>query len=210
MEDIKMRIRFSKGGPLCFIGHLDFLRVFQQMIRRSGVPIAYSQGFNPHQILSFALPLPLGMASGNDYADIALTAPCEDIVARLNAVAPTGLVVHAAYLPEGKPAAAAAAIADYTLTASITPEQISAVLNAKEIVIPKKTKSGVKDTDIRPDIINITPTEAGAILKLSAGSARFLNPLLAAEVLLGEKPCPSQFVRQELYRQGDSGEFVPL
>jgi len=55
----KIRLRFSKTGTLCYLGHLDFLKVFTQAIRRSGLPIAYSQGFNPHQIISFALPLPL-------------------------------------------------------------------------------------------------------------------------------------------------------
>ncbi|MCL2456261.1 MAG: TIGR03936 family radical SAM-associated protein, partial [Defluviitaleaceae bacterium] len=82
----KIRLKFSKTKTLRFIGHLDFLRVFQQTIRRAGLPAAFSQGFNPHLMISFALPLPLGMESLNDYADITLEseASFDDIVKKIN------------------------------------------------------------------------------------------------------------------------------
>lgn len=210
----KVRIKFSKKDTLCFIGHLDFLRVFQQTIRRSGLPIAYSQGFNPHQILSFALPLPLGMTSINDYADITLTEPIDndEIILRLNANAPQGLVFHAVYKPYGKPAAAATVVADYTVNTVISKEienAIESLMACKTFIIPKKTKSGIKDTDIRPDIFNIEIVENGIKLVLSAGSGRFLNPLLVAEQILTIPPCNSMMSRTELY-QDINGELLPL
>jgi len=213
--DTKIRLRFSKTGTLCFIGHLDFLRVFQQTIRRSGLPIAYSQGFNPHQILSFALPLPLGMESINDYADITLTTemPENEIVTKLNAVAPQGLAFHAAYAPVGKPAAAATGVADYMLKMDVSPEITAAVeklLKTETLVIPKKTKSGIKDTDIRQDIFAVEVEEPGLKLRLSAGSGRFLNPLLVAEQILPVPPCNSMLQRLELYQQGENGKIMPL
>jgi len=205
--DNKIRLRFSKTDTLRFIGHLDFLKVFTQTIRRSGLPIAYSQGFNPHQIISFALPLPLGMESVNDYADISLTTdvPHDEIIEKLNSAAPQGLRVLAAYKPTGATAAAATAVADYALTADISEEAIQKILTAENIVIPKKTKSGVKNTDIRPDILDITKTDSGAILRLSAGSAKFLNPLLVVAQLIDSTPCNSQLSRLELYRNGEEG-----
>jgi len=213
--ETKLRLRFSKTGTLCFIGHLDFLRVFQQTIRRSNLPIAYSQGFNPHQILSFALPLPLGMESINDYADITLITevPESKIVESLNAAAPQGLVFSAAYKPSGKPAAAATTVADYMLATDISSEITAAVeklLAAETLIIPKKTKSGIKNTDIRPDVFAIETTANGLKLRLSAGSGRFLNPLLVAEQILPTLPCNSMLQRLELYRENANGELIPL
>ena len=70
---MKVRIKFSKNGPLKFIGHLDVMRYFQKAIRRSSIPIAYSEGFNPHQIMSFASPLSVGHTSQGEYMDIEVT-----------------------------------------------------------------------------------------------------------------------------------------
>jgi len=214
--ETKIRIRFSKTDTLRFIGHLDFLRVFQQTIRRSGLPIAYSQGFNPHQIISFALPLPLGMESVNDYADITLTAqvPHPEIVDKINAVAPQGLRVSAAYQQQGATAAAATIVADCMLAMEMSDKSISEsikrILNAETLVIPKKTKSGIKNTDIRPDIFEINKDGNRVLLRLSAGSGRFLNPLLVAEQLVLEKPSTSNLSRLELYQANGKGGIIPL
>ena len=214
--DIKIRLRFAKTDTLRFIGHLDFLNVFQQTIRRSGLPIAYSQGFNPHQILSFALPLPLGMESIHDYADITLTTelPYDEIVQSLNACVPQGLSVLAAYPVTGQAAAAATTAADYNIATSmaqeILMENAKKILESETLVIPKKTKSGIKPTDIRPDIFDIRVDEGGLFLRLSAGSARFLNPLLVAEQMMGEPPCTSDISRLELYQSDGEDGFAPL
>jgi len=213
----KLRLRFTKTGTLRFIGHLDFLRVFMQTIRRSGLPIAYSQGFNPHQIISFALPLPLGMASVHDYVDITLTQEMlfEEICVAVNAVAPEGLQILQAYKAVGKPAAAATMVADYFVGAVGDCEslqmKVNEILSAETLVIPKKTKSGVKNTDIRQDIIDIRLEDGGLFLRLSAGSSRFLNPTLVTNLLFeGEKPCVSDMTRLELYGQDNDGKLVAL
>ena len=90
---INKRICFSKTGILKFIGHLDLLRTFQRAFRRAEVPLAYSQGFNPHPLLSFANPLALGMTSEDEYADITLEQEMDnaEIIQRLNAALPPGL-----------------------------------------------------------------------------------------------------------------------
>ena len=69
---MKVRIKFSKNGPVKFIGHLDVMRYFQKAIRRAEVDIAYSKGFSPHQIMSFAAPLGVGQTSESEYFDIEL------------------------------------------------------------------------------------------------------------------------------------------
>ena len=70
---MKVRLRFTKTGALVYIGHLDVMRYFQKLFRRSRIPVAYTEGFSPHQILSFSHPLPLGMESTGEYADVLLT-----------------------------------------------------------------------------------------------------------------------------------------
>ncbi|MCL1846077.1 MAG: TIGR03936 family radical SAM-associated protein [Defluviitaleaceae bacterium] len=204
----KIRLRFSKRGTLAFIGHLDFLRVFQQTIRRAALPAAFSQGFNPHLLISFALPLPLGMESARDYVDLTLAedVPCAEIVGRINAAAPKGLEVRDAYVAENK-AASVVSAADYIVRgADFCAVSGKTILQSKEIIVAKKTKKGIKDTDIRADILGLEMRDDGVFMRLSAGSARFLNPLIVAELLLGEKPCTSAITRLELYREGESGE----
>ena len=60
---MKIRIKFSKQGAMKFIGHLDTMRYFQKAMRRADVDIRYSEGFSPHQIMSFAAPLGVGLES---------------------------------------------------------------------------------------------------------------------------------------------------
>ena len=67
---MKIRIKFSKQGPVRFIGHLDVMRYFQKAVRRAGIDIRYSEGFSPHQIMSFAAPLSVGLVSNGEYMDI--------------------------------------------------------------------------------------------------------------------------------------------
>jgi len=204
---MKVCIKFSKGGALRFIGHLDFLRVVGQALRRTGLPLAYSQGFNPHILLGFALPLPLGMASLHDYADVvfAEVVALGDAAARLQACAPQGLKILEMFEYEGKNPAAVTAAADYTLRGEV----VTNLLVAHEWIIPKKTKSGVKDTDIRPDVFDIS-ADAGVItMRLAAGSGRFLHPLTAASIITGREVTTGEITRAELYRRVNAG-FVPL
>ena len=69
---MKVRVKFSKYGPVKFIGHLDVMRYFQKAIRRAGIDVAYSEGFSPHQKLSFASPLSVGHTSSGEYFDMEL------------------------------------------------------------------------------------------------------------------------------------------
>ena len=210
---IKLRLCFTKTGPLRYIGHLDFLKVFQQTIRRAGLPVAYSQGFNPHIQLSFALPLPLGMTSANDYADLTLKHEMQEakLLSNFNANAPDGLVLSSAKPFSGAGAAALATAADYFLFTDIDASKaIDCILSKESIVIPKKTKSGVKDTDIRPDIFHISKEDNHILMRLAAGSGRFLNPLVVAKLLINEDASPSSIIRNELYSQDNDKGLVPL
>lgn len=77
----RFRIRYGKGPELRQISHLDLMRLWQRAIRRAGLPVAYSQGFTPHQKVSFGPPLPLGMTSRGEYLDIQMEKPYSGDVA---------------------------------------------------------------------------------------------------------------------------------
>ncbi len=197
-----------------YIGHLDLLRVFQQTVRRSRLPAAYSQGFNPHQLISFALPLPLGMCAANDYAEIYFTEEISEneIIEGLNLHSPVGLEFTLAEpYPVGPGVAACAYAADYIWRAEINGDAVKELLSRETVVIPKKTKSGIKDTDIRGDIYSVAYTPGEVTMRLSAGSSRFLNPVAVAGLLSGGTPQDinaGQFTRYELYKLNQSGGLI--
>ena len=97
-----IRIKFAKYDTMKFISHLEVMRYFQKAVRRSGLDVAYTEGFNPHQIMSFAAPLGVGQTSESEYFDIELhTAPSmEELKERLNAVMTDGMrILSAEVLP---------------------------------------------------------------------------------------------------------------
>ena len=85
-----VRVFFAKEGRLKYISHLDVTRCLARVFKRSGLPIWYTQGFNPHAYLTFALPLPLGVESRCESFDFRLTEEVsyEEVKDRLNAVLP--------------------------------------------------------------------------------------------------------------------------
>nr|MCR4763293.1 TIGR03936 family radical SAM-associated protein [Lachnospiraceae bacterium] len=114
------RLKFSKNGPIRFVGHLDVMRYMQKANRRAKLPMRYSEGFSPHQIMSFALPLSVGATSDGEYLDMSLTRelPPEEIVEELNKVMHEGIEAKACeLLPEhASKAMTVIAAAKYRLT----------------------------------------------------------------------------------------------
>lgn len=139
----KYRLKFSKNGKMIYIGHLDLLKFFIRLIKRTQLPIAYSNGFNPHQQLTFAIPLSLGMSSYGEYLDIQLTEPvaCEEIKDRCNQALPSGIeILKVRELKEGeKNCASAIVAADYKVCLDQKIENlkdiIDEILSEKNIVL---------------------------------------------------------------------------
>ena len=102
---MKVRIKFTKEGPMKFVGHLDTMRYFQKAIRRAELPIAFSGGYSPHMIMSFAAPLGVGVTSTGEYFDMELTStiPTDEICQRLNSQMANGIrVLSARQVEDGK------------------------------------------------------------------------------------------------------------
>lgn len=91
----KLRLAFKKGEQLRFLSHLDYAQAVERTIRRAGIAMAYSEGFNPHMKISFSSALALGITATCEYADLDISEdiPVDAVIARLNRVAPPGLEV---------------------------------------------------------------------------------------------------------------------
>ena len=110
---MKLRIKFRKYGPIRFIGHLDVMRFFQKANRRAELDVAYTGGFSPHQIMSFAAPLGVGLTSNGEYMDLevhSLTS-CEDVKQRLNAASVPGIEITSVKILPDKAGNAMASVA---------------------------------------------------------------------------------------------------
>lgn len=164
---MKVRIRFSKSDSLRYVGHLDLLRFFQKAMRRAQIPMRFSEGFHPHQIMSFASPLGVGVTSQGEYLDIEITEEidAEDAMRRLNEQMVEGVsILSFTYMPDNtKNSMASLAASDYLvyfkrgLDQSIDyAKAVSDFYGTKEpIVVVKKTKKSEKEMDIRPLILDM-------------------------------------------------------
>ena len=191
-----------------FIGHLDMVRYFQKVMRRANVDICYSEGFSPHQKMSFAAPLSVGVISKGEYFDIEVNSSLssKEMIKNINAQNVEGVkVVSYKELPEGaKNAMSVVAGADYFVyTDLFTEEQVNDFYAQDEINILKKTKKSEKIVDIKSMIHKMKFNEDGIFMKVSQGSAANLKPDLvmsALEQFTGAKlPEFVQYERLDMY-----------
>jgi radical SAM-linked protein len=171
---MKARIKFQKYGAMKFIGHLDVMRYFQKAFRRANFDNEYSKGFSPHQIMSFAAPLGVGLTSDAEYLDVSLLSSDEPdtMIERLNAVLTEGFrvvefhpLLDAEFNTRVVTAMSLVASADYLVSLKDgyqlkdnlrTQEEFKIAfqkfIDKQEIVIGKKTKKSEKEVDIKPMI----------------------------------------------------------
>ena len=140
----EVRLWLSKTGRLKYVSHLDMFRTMQRAVRRAGIPLWYTEGFNPHPYISFLLALSLGVEGEKEPVDLRITddTPPEEIMARLNAVFPEGLRCVSAAPPVHKPAEIARA-EYYTVLdkAEIGEDELLKALSCGELFTEKSGKS---------------------------------------------------------------------
>lgn len=178
-----VRVKFEKRGSLKFISHLDIQRTFKTALRRAKIPVWYSQGFNPHPKMTFALPLSIGTESLCEYLDIRLTREMERgaLIASLDSALSPEMNILDAYVPQSK--LSDIAWAEYELA---SPQLLSAdteKLAQESIPILKNTKNGEREVDIAPMIRSFHADGDKLRVTLSADSAHYLNPEYIASVL---------------------------
>lgn len=179
---------YKKEGIARYISHLDFLRAINRTFRRAGIRVTHSQGFNPHPLLSFALPLALGITSECeafeailDETDLSET----EIMDRLNYALPDGIVIISVKKTETKNNFADICKAEYIVTPENMPssKQIELFLSQAEIIMDKKTKKGIKEIDIKQDIYSILIKDNCLHIILSAGNERNIKPMLVLDAM---------------------------
>lgn len=223
---MKVRIKFSKEGSVRFIGHLDIMRYFQKAIRRAGIDIAYSTGFSPHQIMSFASPLSVGHESCGEYFDVELNSitDTEDIKMRLNRTMAEGIqILQVAVLDETEGnAMASVAAADYLISFrdSVSlpddwKEKLTAFYKKDKIPVIKKTKKGEREIDLKETIYQLEIREDQVYMLLDAGSGSNMKPGFVLETFctaenISLPEYPFRVRRLETYKRTGEGKLVPL
>lgn len=227
---MKIRIKFSKTGTMKFIGHLDIMRYFQKVMRRSEVNIAYSEGFSPHQKMSFAAPLGVGLTSVGEYFDIEVhsTDSSSEMLRRMNETMANGMeVLSYVRLPDdSKNAMSLVAAADYEVTFRNDRQPVPDIygrffefIRQPVIKILKKTKKSEQFVDIKPLILESGVPDRSAespviFLKLSAGSVNNLKPELVMQAFyefmgLEYEPFAIEVKRMEIFGE-ENGQLIPL
>ena len=194
----KLRLRFEKTGRAVYISHLDLMHTMQRAFSRAGYELKYSEGFNPHPQISIALPLSVGVSSRCELMDFKLRAECDpdELPRRLSAVMPEGIRVTECYVPERKFAALKylqiEGLFEYDARdPRIMAETLNGFYAAESIVITRKTKRGMGESDIRPAIRSICfdPVEEGVRLEaVISAQEPTLNPALLADALRQLRP----------------------
>lgn len=224
---MRMMVVFEKGAALRYIGHLDLMRTVQRALRRSNLPVKYSNGFNPHIRLSFAAPLSVGVIGLRELMEV----PVEDglteeaFVSRMNAALPACLqICFCRSVPDDFPALMSlVAGADYRITFAKTDEGQKAAqrfadfMALNSYIANRRTKSGENPCDIRPFVIDgacsENETEYVIELRTIATSAGMLKPSLWFDSLREFAGCgeiPHLIYRKNILAKAKDGSLVPM
>ena len=219
---MRMLVRFGKNARLRFISHLDLQRFLHMALNRTGLPIQYSQGFNPHPVMAFGSALALGWTSEYEILDVKLSAPmgrrrCEEA---MRFALPEDLpVLEVRLVDDRRPSIMSQVYAsDYVV--QLNGENVDAVLAAidgflaeEHVTAMKKSKSGEKEIDIRPLVLSLTPCEGGFNARLMLTEKDALKPDLLVRTLAqraGVEAPEMRIHRVNLLGKNDAGELVPL
>ncbi|MFI3238642.1 MAG: TIGR03936 family radical SAM-associated protein [Lachnospiraceae bacterium] len=226
---MKLRIKFRKFGPVKFIGHLDIMRFFQKAMRRADIDIAYSAGFSPHQIMSFAAPLGVGLESNGEYLDIEMNSAITtvDFIKQFNAVTALGIeLLDVRLLPaDVGNAMASVAAALYTVTfrrgrapACHWQASFEDFMKLETIVVTKQTKKSTMELDLKPFIYSYKIEGDSLQLLVDASSSGNIKPGMVVEAFMtysGEVLQENALciIREETYGKRTVDEetsFIPL
>ena len=219
---IKIRIKFRKYGVMRFIGHLDIMRYFQKAMRRAEIDICYSEGFSPHQIMSFAAPLGVGITSDGEYLDIEVnsTRSSEASIKALNDTMVEGVeVTEYVKLPDNaKTAMSMVAAADYDLYFKEGYEPAADVRTFADGIRQYFTEEKVMDLKQLVYAFDVSERDGRPVfyLKVSTGSTDNLKPELVLEAMFQAMGYTYdqnaiQIHRRDVYAMNPAGDgFISL
>lgn len=211
-----VRICFSRAGAPIWLAHLDMMRTLERSLLRAGLPIAYSQGFNPRPELVFALPAGVGIETVNDYADVFLTdpVPAETVQTALSGTLPPGIRIHSAWeLPGGQRSIMGQVReAAYRVCFSGADTFAPRLMAADQLPVEKWSKGRRRPVDIRPLLLSADGSVPDVLaVRVRAGSAENLRMDSLCAVLMEQFGAPAadvngcRLIRDELFLAAANG-----
>ncbi len=210
-----VRICWGRSNDYKYMSHLDNLRAIERAIRRSEIPVAYSQGFNPSMKLSFGPPLSLGFTSQGELVEITFDTSCMSyMIENLARVFPAGMniVDSRIIVPRKKSLSAMLNRVRYSIPMSALNEleeidqKINDLLSSSELLVQRKGKKGVTTVDIRKGIYSIEIVVDKLVMTLGLGEGRYVRPPEVLDLLgVGDRLPALSFMihREELFRIED-------
>ena len=202
-----VRLFYKKLGNMKFVSHLDMNRFIIKVIRMSKIPVWYSEGFNPHPYITFALPLSLGFESDYDIIDFRLKDDDyknEEVIKSLSPLLPEGIELLDCLDPLMKTSEISFAdfLIDFGCDISGLKSSFEAFLSADAIMAEKKSKKGIKTVNLKEFLKGYEIGDTAITLTLAAGGSNNLNPKLLLdtfEIETSQKLPAYSVMRQKLY-----------
>lgn len=219
---MRMLFEFGKGGRLRYISHLDLQRFMQRALRRTDLPVSYSQGFSPHPQMAFASALAMGWSSDVEILDVKLTEPVDEEHAReqLDRALPPEMPVYRARIVDDRfPAMMARLVwADYRIelsgaNADAIIGEIDRYMQEESVIAMRKTKSGEKPADIRKMTAELRAEGQVVYARLMLTEQATVKPDLLIKTLAeraGVEAAEARIHRTALLAVEPSGDVVPL
>ena len=223
---MRMLAVFEKSERIRHIGHLDIQRSVQRGLRRSNLPVAYSNGFNPHILITFASALSTGACGLREIMDVTMAENVaeEEFLIRMNRAMPPELKLLEARAVDDKHPALMGTLraARYDLTirdagqAEMIIGAIPALLGRDVIPAMRKTKTALKETDIKPLIYALRGENGHLFATLALTEREACKPGMLMEALKREEGIPEEeevrilITRTALLGENNEGTLVPL
>jgi radical SAM-linked protein len=210
-----VRVLFEKKDRMKFVSHLDMNRFMNRMVRISGIPVWYSEGFNPHPYITFALPLSLGFESTYEIMDIRLNNDSytnEQVYNALCSVMPDGINVIKTTDPvkNARDIAFAKFNINFENMDSDISDSLVNYLSRDEIITEKKSKKGKMNTiNLAEFIHSFDVSDTSLNIILAAGGSKNLNPTLLMDTYesLTNSKLPSYNITRSMLYDNDMKIF---
>ena len=221
---MRMLAVFEKGERIRHIGHLDIQRSVQRGLRRSGLPVAYSNGFNPHILITFASALSTGACGKREIMDVTMAeeVSAEEFMEKMNRAMPPEMQLSEARIIDQKHPALMAMLraAKYDLmirdpeTAEKLIAAIPAMMGKESVTAMRKTKTALKECDIKPLIYELKGEGSHILAVLTLTEREACKPAMLMEALARDAGIDGEIrmliTRTGLLGENEKGELVPL
>ncbi|MBQ7901061.1 MAG: DUF2344 domain-containing protein [Clostridia bacterium] len=193
----KYRIQYTQGDSVKFISHLDFLRTINRVFMRAKAPVKFSNGFNPHLVMTIGLPLSVGTTSVCDVLDIELTQQVntDEFMQQLNDTCPMGIAITAVKPAEGlKPLFNIDSAIYQAKFDTDKPIDIQKYIDEPSIMIEKKSKRGMNLVNIKDfirsmEIVCANDCSYCISMHINAGNFSNLKPELVLSSMCSYFDC---------------------